>query len=330
MKMTARVTPGLEATPHDDAILSTLLYGDVFNYPMTAAEVHRFLIGLELTPEQVSQALHGSAWLAERTERVNGFFAARGRAAEVAAVRERREQASRHLWRVARRYAFWVGHLPFVRMVAVTGALAMDNSEADDDIDFLVVTAPGRVWLTRALCIGVVRLARLLGANLCPNYVLAETALLQQRQDLFTAHEVAQMTPMVGHALYEEMRRANAWAYVFLPNAHGPPRQEADAAPRSFGRAVQQWLEWMLGGRLGDRLEEWESRRKVAKFRPQAQSPAANVLLDAEHVKGHFRDHGRLTMLAYGKRLRAFGVDGISSIFPAAHDTPGGLADSPG
>ncbi len=324
------MTASHDASPHDDAILSTLLYGDVFNYPMTAAEVHRFLIGLKLTPEQVSQALHESAWLAERTERVNGYFAARGRAEVVAAMRERRERASQDLWRTARRYARRVGHLPFVRMVAVTGALAMDNSEAGDDIDFLVVTAPGRVWLARALCVGVVRLARGLGAHLCPNYVLAETALLQQRQDLFIAHEVAQMTPLVGHSLYAEMRRANAWAYVFLPNAHGPPRAEADAAPRGLGRFGQRLMEWALGGRLGDRLEEWERRRKVAKFSPQAQSAAANVLLDAEHVKGHFRDHGRLTMQAYRSRLRAFGVDGLNSVSPAGLDTPGAPADSQG
>jgi hypothetical protein len=323
------VTPTPDAPVHDEdaAILRTLLYADVFNYPLTADEVHRFLIGLPAPREQVQRALHGSAWLAERTERVNGYFAARGRG-EATARREVRERASQALWPVARRYGRWLGHLPFVRMVAVTGALAMSNSEAGDDIDFLVVTAPGRVWLARALCVGVVKIAQRLGARLCPNYVLAETALLQNRQDLFTAHEVAQMTPVVGHGLYAEMRRANAWADAYLPNAFGPPRREPEGAPRGPGRWLQRLAEWALRGRLGDWVERWEHRRKLAKFRPQAEAPTAHALLDAEHVKGHFRDYGRLTLQAYEERLRAFGVDGarVSSAVPAGRDRPGGPA----
>jgi hypothetical protein len=291
------------------AILRTLLYADVFNYPMTADEVHHFLIGLKLTREQVHRTLHASSWLADRTVRVNGYFAARGRA-EVASLREAREKASRDLWPAARRYARWMGYLPFVRMVAVTGALAMNNSEAGDDIDFIVVTAPGRVWLTRALCVGMVKVARRFGTRLCPNYVLAETALEQQRRDLFIAHEVVQMAPVVGHALYFQMRRANAWAFEYLPNADQPLNLQPEAAPGGIGIVAQRLFEWLLGGWLGDRLERWESRRKVAKFRPQAELATAHALLDAEHVKGHFLDYGWVTIKAYEERLQVFGVDG--------------------
>ncbi len=320
---TESAPPDAPTRTEDAAILRTLLYADIFNYPMTADEVHRFLIGVETPLEAVQGALHGSPWLAARTARVNGFFALEGRA-ENAATREARQRASRDLWWAARRYARWLGHLPFVRMVAVTGALAMNNSEAGDDIDYLVVTAPGRVWLGRALCIGVVRVVRLFGARLCPNYILADTALLQNRQDLFTAHEVAQMTPLVGHALYAEMRQANAWADRYLPNALGPPRHEPEGAPRGLGRWAQRALEWALGGRLGDWLENWERERKVRKFRPQAEAATANAVLDTEHVKGHFRDYGRLTMQAYEERLRAYGVDsdGVSSTAPAAPNKP--------
>jgi hypothetical protein len=315
----------------DAAILRTLLYADVFNYPMTADEVHHYLIGLALPREQVLRALEASPWLADRTERVNGYFAARGRA-DTAAVREQRARASLELWATARRYARWLGNLPFVRMVAVTGALAMHNSEAGDDIDFLVVTAPGRVWLTRALCVGMVRLARGLGARLCPNYVLAESALEQERQDLFVAHEVAQMTPLVGHALYQRMRQANAWSLHYLPNAVGPLRREPDAAPQGLGRALQRLGEWLLARRLGDRLEQWEQQRKFKKFGPQAVVATADALLDAEHVKGHFLDHGQLTIQAYEERLQVFGVarDGFSSASPAEPDRLGAPAGNRG
>ncbi len=63
-------------------------------------------------------------------------------------------------------------------MIAVTGALAMKNSGAGDDIDVLIVTAPDRVWLTRAFAIALVYAGKLCGDTLCPNYVISERALV--------------------------------------------------------------------------------------------------------------------------------------------------------
>ena len=77
-----------------EAILRTLLYADVFNFPMTEAEIHHFLIGLPATPDDVRTTFEESSWLAERIERVNGYCAVRGRA-ETADQRHEREAASR-------------------------------------------------------------------------------------------------------------------------------------------------------------------------------------------------------------------------------------------
>ena len=54
------------------------------------------------------------------------------------------------------RYGLTIARLPFVRMVAVPGALTMDNVEPGDDVDYLIVTAPDRLWLCRAVVIELV------------------------------------------------------------------------------------------------------------------------------------------------------------------------------
>lgn len=301
-------------SPGEAAILRTVLYADLFNYPLTASEIHRYLIGEALSLDAVQATLPSSSWLADRVAQESGFYMAADRE-NLAALRQARAAPAARLWHDARRYGRLIARLPFVRMVAVTGALAMDNVEAGDDIDYLIVTAPGRVWLARALTILVVRLARLAGANLCPNYLLAETSLQLDERDLFVAHELVQMTPLAGHAVYWQMRTLNRWAADYLPNALSAPvatqsdsnRLEPDAAPRGPGR---RWLEWPLAGRLGDAVEGWERRRKLKKFQAQLHRPHSAAVLDESHVKGHFDDYGRLTLESYERRCAEYFIDG--------------------
>jgi len=295
-----------------EAIFRTVLYADVFSFPMTEDEIHHFLIGLSANKAEVQFALEQSRWLAQRIERVNGYCAVHGHA-HIADQRYARESASQALWPVARRYGVLLAHLPFVRMVALTGALAMRNASGSrDDIDYILVTAPGRVWTARALTVLIVRVARLWHVGLCPNYVLAETALVQARQDLFIAHELAQMVPLAGFHIYETMRAVNDWSMPLLPNAIGPFYKEADHRPRGLGRLIQQLGEWILGGRLGDAFERWEQRRKMRKFSADARKPGSSAQIDDQRVKGHFNDYGTPALNEYQTLLERYGLAGTA------------------
>jgi hypothetical protein len=283
------------------AVLGAVLYADIFDYPLTASELHHFLLDETASLAMVQTALD-APWLAERLVCQRGYWALRGREM-IVPLRQARAAASEALWRVARRWGRVVGALPFVRMVAVTGALAVDNSDYSDDVDFLIVTEPGRVWLARAFAIGLVRLARLFSARLCPNYVLARSALSQTPHDLYIAHEVAQMRPLVGRGVYAEMRAANEWTRLYLPQAARPLRPVEELTPPFALRLAQRLAERLLSGRLGDAVEAWELRRKQRKFSRAARGPNSAAQLDAEHVKGHFTDHGQRVMKLFEERL---------------------------
>jgi hypothetical protein len=300
-----------------EAILRTLLYADIFDFPMTAAEIHHFLIGQAAPLDEVQDALAGSTWLAQRVDGDGACYHLRGRS-ELVTLRREREAAARRLWPIARRYGGWLAHLPFVRMVALTGSLAMRNPRhAADDIDFLLVTAPRRVWLARAFAIVLVRLARLQKVGLCPNYVLSETALEQPRQNLYMAHELSQMIPLSGKALYAAMTGANLWAARHLPNASAPFYSEPDRQPRGAGRFVQRAGEWLFGGWRGDALDAWEQRRKIRRFRAETGDNPGAARLDDEHVKGHFQDHGQRILARYLESLRAHGLSEFDMAIPA-------------
>lgn len=294
-------------SPVEVAILKTLLYGDVFDFPMTGAEIHHFLLEQEATPETIQRTLKNSAWLAQHVIPVNGYYALRPEAAD---LRHQREQISAALWDRALKYGVLMSYLPFVRMVAMTGALSMRNAtSSSEDFDYMIVTRPGRVWLTRLLAVTLVRLARWWGVELCPNYVLSESMLLQQRQDMFTAHEVTQMIPVSGPEVYQKLRETNAWTDTYLPNAKGSFYPIPCRHPRGLGRRFQKLAEFILEGKLGDWLEAWEHQRKQRKFAAEeARSEHSAAEIDAERVKGHFQDYGYPVLRKFYARLQKYNL----------------------
>jgi hypothetical protein len=280
------------------AIVQAVAYADVFDYPLTADEIHRYLIGVPASRGMVRAVLgNGKPEVLSRRGR---YFTLEGREAAVETRRARASVAADY-WQRAVRYGHTMGNLPFVRMVAVTGALAMDNM-ADGDIDYLVVTEPGRLWLCRALIIGLVRMAGFRGTELCPNYFLSEQALALPERSLFTAHEVAQMVPLTGMSTYHRLRALNRWTDAFLPNASGAPRRVAPVEPRSH--RARGLLERTLRSRLCSPLERWEMARKIRKLGRRGHGHI-EAAFGPDWCKGHFGDHGQVTLSRYEERLRA-------------------------
>jgi hypothetical protein len=290
------------------AILCTVAYADVFDYPLTADQIQRYLIGRRESLTTVGETL-------KENKRPTGiacrdtYFCLSGRE-EIVETRRRRAQVAMSTWPAAIRYGRMIAGVPFVRMVAVTGALAVDNMEKEGDIDYLVITEKNRLWLCRAMIIQwVVKPAAKRGITICPNYLLSDHALAQFEHNLFTAHEIVQMIPIAGLATYWDLCKANKWAADFLPNSFGHPRHMDKGQPTQITAALvaRPLLQLPLGGWL----ENWERTRKIAKLKSQ-NGEAEEASFSADQCKGHFRGHGRHIRDALFQRLAA--LDGMSVI----------------
>lgn len=292
------IDPVRSSTTLESAVIEAVAYADVFDWPLTAAEIHRYL-PIPAAGHEIDRVLAGSPVLGRALGCRHGFITLAGRDGLVE-VRLRAEARSRELWPGAIRYGRVLAALPFVRMVAVTGSLAIDAAHDVADVDYMVVTDDGRVWLTRAMAMGVVRAARLGGLRLCPNYLLAESAVRIDDRTLFTAHELVQMVPIVPSTTYDDLLRQNDWYHAFLPNAR-PRSPRCPAAARPAAHAVRL-AEPALRSRLADRIEGWEMRRKVRRL--SAESRSSETRYDAAHCKGHADEHGRRALAAFDLRVR--------------------------
>ena len=279
------------------AILNTIVYADIFDYPLTSAEIHRYLTGACAPLEVVTTLAAAHRFLRS----VGGYYTLPGREA-IVSTRERREKEAVRLWREARSYGHIIAGLPFVRMVAVTGSLAMNNVEAEADIDYLIVTTPERLWICRLLTLVVTRLAAFRGIFLCPNFLLTQNALEMRERSLYAAHEFVQMVPLSGLDLYQRMRVLNPWVRDFLPNADGLAPMEGGAAETDSAFRLRPLLEQILMSPPGAWLERWEMERKIRKLSHEnIGNPEA--IFNADLCKGHSNRHGQRTALSLNERL---------------------------
>ncbi len=288
----------------EQAILRTVLYADIFQYPLTEEEVYRYLAGIKATRQAVHDGLQACLAGEKRLARCGPYYLLPGRE-EIAPLRLQRAQTAARLWPRARFYGRLLAHIPFVRMIAITGSLAMNNVDPGGDLDYLVVTQPGRLWLARGLAILLVHFAALHGDRVCPNYFLSERALYLDDQNLFSAHELVQMVPLAGMQVYTAMRQENLWVSDYLPNAGAAPdvqmgKERLENEQRSW---IQKAGERFLQSRVGDQLESWEMQRKLRKFHALARSHA-EAQFGPDFCKGHVDDHEGHTLHSYTDRLQ--------------------------
>ncbi|GAB4454435.1 MAG: hypothetical protein Fur0044_49100 [Anaerolineae bacterium] len=296
--------------PSVEEVLKPILYADIFDFPLTFDEIYKFL-EFRTTPEEVktllAQAIESKAVIL-----VDQFYTLPGKPHLINKRRER-WAASQVLWPKAIRYGRWVAALPFIRMVSVTGSLAVDNPrDGVDDIDYLIITRPGRLWLCRALIILMVRFGRWRGVNLCPNYLLSENVLYFEENNLFIAREMLQMIPLYGQEFYIKMREINTWVTGYLPQGYGLNLEKINDRLSPLQLFVKKIGEFLLAGPIGDALEKIAQKIQITKHTRLAAKHGAldKVVFTPDTCKGHYDGHNNRTMTAYQQRLQAYSVNG--------------------
>lgn len=138
-------------------ILLTLSYTEQFSYPLTKDELYTRLI----VPEKISFAtfLKVLKTLVSKKliDSVQDYFFVSGlskqKQLKLIETRQKRTTFSIKKWREVSEFLNFAEKIPFITGVAVTGSLSVNNVVKDDDIDFMIVTSKGRLWITRLLVI---------------------------------------------------------------------------------------------------------------------------------------------------------------------------------
>jgi len=126
-------------------ILATVCYYDVLNYPLTSFEIWKYLMKSGEQNESdhkrdladILEKLESGA-PANFIEKFQGFYFLKGRR-ELVEGRISHGKISAVKIKKLRRIVWFLKFIPFVRMIGITGRLAMKNAREKSDWDLLIV-----------------------------------------------------------------------------------------------------------------------------------------------------------------------------------------------
>jgi predicted nucleotidyltransferase len=198
----------------------SVLYHDIFDYPLSFAELIKWQVGKGIGGIKSSISITAK----------KGYYHVDSREGLIY-KRQLRKRISAKKLKIAQKSAKILAMIPTVKMVAITGSLAMQNSTDDSDIDLLIVTKSETLWTTRLIVYTLLRATGYLLRKprvknernaLCLNIWLDEKDLVWKKADrnLYTAHEIAQIVPLVNkNKTYEMFLNENKWILNFWPNS---------------------------------------------------------------------------------------------------------------
>jgi hypothetical protein len=278
-------------TSREVAIARSVIYASLFDYPLTLAQLHQTLLESDQTPAEILAVYDGSAQLQSIVQHRDGFFFPAGRA-DLLAERRRREARSRRFLHQHDSLLRLLCAIPFTRLVALSGSVAHLNLEPDGDLDLFIVTRGRRVW---TVTVALLLLTRLLRRRriICANFVVADTHLRVEPQDLFTANQLLHLKPLIGADVLDAFLAANPFVTRFYPNAqqHRPEPLALHGWSRGFfGVKTMMEVALRLPAPLIEagcrRLYAWHLRRRASSWRSPDQ-----VRLQSDYLKLHTQSH---------------------------------------
>jgi len=318
-------------TPLEKSILATLVYYDVLGRPITGWEVFKYLIRnkesltsnkLEISLPIILETLENSSELAKLISQKNGFYFLTG-CQKTVKQRIERQKIADQKWKKTKRMVKLLQLIPFIRLVVVSGSLAMDNPKKESDIDLLIVTRTGRIWTCRGLttlfihCLGQRRHGLLTKDRFCLNHYLTDQSLKIPSASLYNAQTYAHLVPMweseeSNVPKYKQFQKTNQWIgdyLVFYPQSQqGYLRQIKPNQSFAFSRRLREFI---LDGKVGDALEFILRKVQAKRISQDALTyqSGGRVVFNDQQLEFHPDSPEKGILEKYNQKMKELGLE---------------------
>lgn len=297
---------------HEDlehSIFKTLVYFDLFNYPLTSEELYHFLWQ---PPTQINyngfvEFLHVTGYTLLKIEEKNGFYFLKGRSV-ILENRHTHTLETEKKMKIAKRGISKLRWVPFIKSVFVCNTVAGGYPTQQSDIDVFIIVQNGRLWLARFFSTLLLKLFRLRTSasqerdKICLSFYISEnnldvSNLCIENPDIYLAYWLAQLVPVYDpDNIYRLIKLKNVWIDTVLPHAFGEYQlMEKWKVKNSMVSLFFKKLgEKFWGTQYGNLIEAQTKKIQLPKvmthYGAYAQEHNSNVIIEDTILKFHKND----------------------------------------
>jgi hypothetical protein len=231
-------------------ILTTLAYFDMFNYPLTRAEVYLFLQAkhdFELFDIALQNLLD------DRMVHLFDKFYTLKNDHYLVVRRNEGNQMAAELIKIAEKVGNLLIRFPFVRGIAISGSLSKNFADENSDVDLFIITEKNRLWIARTIMHCFKKLTFLVNKEhlFCMNYYIDMQHLEIAEKNIYTAIEIGTLIPLQGDVVFDNFFAANTWTRKFLPNKN----MRISSAKPSKRHWLKSLFEYILNLPIGNTID---------------------------------------------------------------------------
>jgi hypothetical protein len=290
-----------------ESIIKTLSYFDVFQHPLTAEEMYRWLWKardwsfLELKNELEKLAKEQAIGYK------NGFYFLLGRNDTVERRRERAYTVHNKM-KIARRAAWLIRFVPFIRALFVCNTVAASSASKKSDVDLFIVVKDGHIWFARLITIVMFDLLgmRIKGTvvadRLCLSFYVSDKQLdlssaKMKDDDIYMMYWIDQLVPLFDpDNLLKDIYNSNNWVKEYLPNALAgfDSAKHIRVEDSAISYSLRHLKEYLHDKLFKNKAEEIAKKIQLRKF-PQSikdisEENNTNVIVSDKMLKFHQND----------------------------------------
>jgi glycosyltransferase involved in cell wall biosynthesis len=259
------------------AIQRTLDYAALFQYPLTPDELHDRLFDVAVARDTLDAELRAIQYKPD---------------AGLLAIRSTREAISDAAIRDAQPHLRALASLPFIRMVAFSGATAHRNMPSAEDLDLFIIVEDGKLWACFLIAILWARLKGL-RKHLCMNYLISSEVLPLFESDAFTAQQMASLKPIFGKDVYDAFIDANPFVRRHFPNFDPSRHREMHGEiAAKIGKGLCEGILRLGPIQILERVSRFALSRYLGRKAVAASKHGeCEVLLERRRLKLHLNSH---------------------------------------
>jgi predicted nucleotidyltransferase len=256
------------------SVLKVMAYFDLFDHPLASSEVRQFLdqpLSQEET-EAVLQKLANQGVIGS----INEFWGV-GDIQINLQRRKAKNLLAKERTTAAEKYSRIIATFPYVRSVCLTGSYSKGVMSEDSDLDFFIITKPGRLWFAKMLMV-LFRKIFLFDShrNFCINYLITENNFNIESQNIFTAMELVTMIPAYGCDVYKDFLKANNWVNLVFPNRQ-TPSSTINIELKPHWRLLKAMFEKLGSFNWGNTIDRYFMNLSLKKYRSKYSHNLAEV-----------------------------------------------------